>query len=116
MLVDDGVFSSSESFAAFCKGSGWATLVGSYTGGDGIGIDPVMVTLPNSGMVVRFPAILGLNPDWTANEEFHTRLNALVEMNAEDLAAYVRATEVGIQKPDPAWDRVLRECLGILDL
>ena len=39
LLVDDNVFSSAESFAAFCKGSGWATVVGSFTGGDGIGYD-----------------------------------------------------------------------------
>jgi hypothetical protein len=30
-LVDDNIFSSAESFAAFCRGSGWATLVGGYT-------------------------------------------------------------------------------------
>ena len=53
LLVDDYVFSSAESFAAFCKGSGWATLIGSFTGGDGIGFDTGMLALPNSGMLIR---------------------------------------------------------------
>lgn len=69
LLVDDGVFSSAENFAAFCKGSGWATLVGSPTAGDGLGWESAVCRLPNSGLVVRFPMSMGLNPDMTANEE-----------------------------------------------
>lgn len=44
------VYSASESFAVFCQETGFATLVGSPTGGDGIGaLDPVFLQLPNSG-------------------------------------------------------------------
>lgn len=112
LLVDDNVFSSGESFAAFCKGSGWATVVGSYTGGDGIGYDPALLTLPNSGMTVRFSSMMGLNPNWTANEEAHTKPDVLVEMSASDLMAYMNAVDKGLTGPDPSWDIVLRECLA----
>lgn len=72
LLVDKVVYSSSESFAAFCKDSGFATLVGETTGGDGIGIDPLFFYLPNSGLVIRFSSLLALNGDFTINEEVKT--------------------------------------------
>lgn len=72
LLVNSGVYSSSERFASFAKGSGFATLVGGRTGGDGIGIDPLLFSLPNSGLVVRYSSLLCLNPDYTINEEVQT--------------------------------------------
>lgn len=72
LLVNSVVYSSSESFAAFAKGSGFATLVGGRTGGDGMGIDPLLFSLPNSGLVVRYSSLLCLNPDYTINEEVQT--------------------------------------------
>jgi len=114
LLVDDSVFSSAESFAAFCKGSGWATLVGSVTGGDGIGFDPAFLTLPNSGMVIRFSSVMGLNPDWSANEETHTTPHIIAEMTPEDFIKYA-ATGSQPKVPDPRWDPALRECLRLAD-
>jgi len=111
LLVDDRVYSSAENFAAFCKGSGWATLVGEPTGGDGLGFNLIIHRLPNSGLVVKFPMALGLNPDMTANEEMHTMPDILVEPSIEDLmkAAYWRPSG----QPDPATDAVLRRCLEL---
>ncbi|MCL6450573.1 MAG: hypothetical protein K6T75_04670 [Acetobacteraceae bacterium] len=113
LLVDRGVYSSAESFAAFCKATGWATVVGGCTGGDGIGHDPAVVALPNSGMLVRFPLTMGLNADWSVNEEAHTRPDVLVEQSREDLVKYVellrsRGTLPG---PTPEVDTCLRRCL-----
>jgi hypothetical protein len=79
LLVDKAVYSSSESFASFCKDSGFATLVGSTTGGDGIGIDPLFFSLPNSGIVVRFSSLLALNGDGTINEEVQTTPNIEID-------------------------------------
>lgn len=110
LLVDGYVFSSAESFAAFCKGSKWATVVGSYTGGDGIGFDPLIVTLPNSGMIVRFPGDMGLNPDWSANEEFHTSPDIRVEWTPDEILQYA-ATKGQPERPDPASDPLLRACM-----
>lgn len=72
LLVDKHVFSSSEAFASFSKATGFAKLIGERTGGDGIGIDPIILSLPNSGIVVRFPAEMGLNPDGSSNAEKRT--------------------------------------------
>ena len=72
LLVDNGVYSSSEMFASFAKSTGFATLVGRRTGGDGIGQDPLVCVLPNSGYAFRFPMVMGLQSDGTCNNEFKT--------------------------------------------
>lgn len=69
LLIDDRVYSSAEMFAAFSKDSGFATLVGDRTGGDGIGVDPVLFSLPNSGMVIRYSGLFALNGDGTVHAE-----------------------------------------------
>lgn len=84
LLVDDYVYSSSESFAAFCKGSGFAQIVGTTTGGDGIGIDPCVMALPNSGLVVRFSLDMGINSDGTVNEKTHTKSDIFSELTYGD--------------------------------
>ena len=71
-LVDESVYSASESFALFCQQTGFATLVGSATSGDGIGTDPVFLQLPNSGILVQYTPVFGLNPDGSSNEELGT--------------------------------------------
>lgn len=72
LLTGPNVYSSSEAFAVFCKDTGFAKLVGHTTGGDGIGIDPAFVRLPNTGILVRYSMIFGLNKDGGSNEEFGT--------------------------------------------
>lgn len=79
LLVDEAVYSSAESFASFAKDSGFATLVGETTGGDGIGIDPIFFSLPNSGFVIRFSSLLALNGDLTINEEVKTIPHIIVD-------------------------------------
>lgn len=72
LLVDHEVFSSSEALAYFCKATNFATVVGEKTNGDGVGTDPLLLTLPNSGIVIRFTGEMGLNPDGSANDETKT--------------------------------------------
>lgn len=72
MLTDKNVYSASEAFTAFCKQTGFATIVGTPTDGDGIGTDPIVFSLPNTGICLRFSASNGLNPDGTCNEEYGT--------------------------------------------
>ena len=72
LLVDRWVYSAAESFAAFAKASRFATLVGTTTGGDGIGGHPFFFVLPNSKLVIEMSDSMGINPDGTANEETHT--------------------------------------------
>lgn len=54
LLVDSGTYSSADNFADFCKKTGWATLVGRNTGGDGATNSSVFCGLPNTGLVIRF--------------------------------------------------------------
>lgn len=72
LLVGPQVYSASEAFASFAKESGFAKLVGTKTGGDGLGSDPVFYSLPNSGIVIRYSLDYGMLPNGSANEEFHT--------------------------------------------
>lgn len=116
LVVDRFVFSSAEGFAAFCKGSGWATLVGEPTGGGGDGSGPVIAVLPNSKMAVFFPCSMGLNPDFTANAETHTTPDVLVEPDPQDVVrcaeALVRGWSPG-ESPNLEYDTVLRECVSL---
>lgn len=72
LLTDGLVYSSSDSLAADAKASGFATLVGERTGGNGIGYSPVIRCLPNTGICFRYDSGLGLNPDGSANSEVGT--------------------------------------------
>lgn len=72
LLVDDVVYSAAETFAVFAKESGFATLIGKTTGGDGIGNAPVLISLPNSGYIFRMSKELGTTSDGTCNEEYKT--------------------------------------------
>ena len=69
LIVNNKVYSAAESFASFCKDSDFATLVGGTTGKDGIGTNPLVFSLPNSGLIINFNGILGLNGDGTINAE-----------------------------------------------
>jgi C-terminal processing protease CtpA/Prc len=73
LLVNRQVYSSAESFAVFAKSTGFATLIGETTRGDGIGIDPALCSLPNSGYLFRYSQAMGLTSDGTCNEEFKTQ-------------------------------------------
>lgn len=95
VLVDRYVYSSSESFAYFCKATNFAQVAGERTGGDGIGTDPLVLTLPNSGIVLRFTGAMALNPDGSSNEEMKTtpdiRLEDLDSLQSiEEIKAHIQ--------------------------
>ena len=90
VLVDDAVYSAAESFAYFCKKTGWATLVGTATDGDGLGVTPVMIDLPNTGILVRFSAQAGENPDGTCNTERGTMPDYACGRFEAPIAAFAR--------------------------
>ncbi|WP_282037630.1 S41 family peptidase [Saccharicrinis aurantiacus] len=81
VLADHNVYSSSEAFANFCINTGFAKVVGETTGGDGVGSDPFLFTLPHSGIVIRYPGIMGLNADGSSNEEIGTIPSIEIEGN-----------------------------------
>ncbi len=69
VLVSGTVYSAAESFVCFCKATGWATVIGRQTGGDGMGFDPQLYLLPDSGLLYRFTIYTGENPDGTMSIE-----------------------------------------------
>ncbi|MBR4905873.1 MAG: hypothetical protein IKZ44_03385 [Clostridia bacterium] len=93
VLVDDTVYSSSESFACFCKATGWATVVGTQTGGDGLGFDPVVRLLPDSGLLFRFSMAAGENADGTMNIEGTTPDVILETADVAHLLELIRAEQ-----------------------
>ncbi|MGL6174065.1 MAG: S41 family peptidase [Cellulosilyticaceae bacterium] len=90
ILMDETVYSSSESFVKFCKESGFATLVGTPSGGDGGGIDPMVVATPNSGIVFKFSVLYTVNEDGRNNEEFGTAPDIMVLEGETPLQACLR--------------------------
>ncbi|MDQ7795114.1 MAG: S41 family peptidase [bacterium] len=111
LLVDDGVYSNAAAFAAFCTATGWATVVGTPIGGEGVGLDPLYFMLPNSGMVVRIPSVLGLNPDGSANAEYCTMPDVVTRHLPDDAVKLPRKAMQGTDADD---DRVLHQCLDLI--
>ena len=89
LLVDNGVYSSAEMLASFCKETKLATLVGSRTAGDGIGFDPMQVALPNTAFVLRFSNNMGLTESGSINEIDQTMPDIIVQENEEDKTGYL---------------------------
>lgn len=67
VLIDKQGYSATEHFAAFCKLTGWASLVGEATAGDGLAGQPVLLPLENTGLLVYFSTAMGENPDGSLN-------------------------------------------------
>ena len=73
VMIGERVYSSSDLFAKFCKDTGFATLVGETTKGNGAGeIDPIIFSLPNSKLIVRYDMTYSLNSDGTNNQTYGT--------------------------------------------
>lgn len=94
LLVGPMVYSASESFSVFCQATGFATLVGTQTGGDGIGaLDPVMMRLPHSGVLIQYTMMYGLNPDGSSSEEAGTTPDILSPAGEPALITALRAVK-----------------------
>ncbi|WDV46680.1 S41 family peptidase [Clostridiaceae bacterium M8S5] len=97
LLIDSNVFSSSDFFAVFAKSTGFATLIGQKTGGDGIGTDPILCSLPNSGYIFRFPNGMGLTQDGTCNAEEKTSPHIEVDSKKTNDIKYDKAIQTVIR-------------------
>lgn len=114
LLVDRKVFSSSEGFAAFAKSTKFATLIGTTTGGDGIGFDPAVAKLPNSNLIFLFPHSYGLNPDGTANEETHTQPDIYAEETYSDFLKSTEWMKTNNSDSVNPYDTVLNKTMEII--
>ena len=84
ILTDSGVFSAADEFACFAQSTSWATVAGQTTAGGGIGSDPVVIRLPASGILVRYPALAGLNPNGSLHIEDKTIPDTEIKGNKPD--------------------------------
>jgi len=84
LLVSKKVFSSAEGFTQFCKSTQWATIVGERTGGDGVGSDAIPILLPESKIIVSYPALIGLNHDGSLNAEERSSPDINIELDNYD--------------------------------
>jgi C-terminal processing protease CtpA/Prc len=83
VLINEWVVSASDDFAYFCKTSKWATVAGVRTMGDGGNLaEPTLFMLPNSGIVIAHPSVVGLNDDGSFN--FETRTVPDIEIEAKN--------------------------------
>lgn len=67
VLMDERNASASASFIQFCKENQFATLVGKGDNGDNCNGDPFLLSLPHSGLIIRFDLFYGLNSDGSCN-------------------------------------------------
>jgi hypothetical protein len=84
VLTDQRTYSAAETFAAFVKAAGIGVIAGITTGGDGVNIDPCLLALKNSGLVIRFAMSMGINSDGTINEDTHTSPDLYIEQSLKD--------------------------------
>jgi len=81
LLTDNLVYSAAEGFTLFCKQTGFATIYGTTSGGDGIMELPTYFTLPNSKLVICISSALGLDHTGHASEEVRTQPDFYYESN-----------------------------------
>ncbi len=95
LLVSENNYSSAEYAAMFSKESGFATLVGRTTSGDGIGTDPVYLILPNSGLVVQYSPMYGVTADGVGSEACGTVPDIVSPEGESALETCLRQIEQG---------------------
>lgn len=82
ILTDSVVFSAADEFTCFALNTAWATVAGETTGGGGIGSDPALIRLPASGIIIRYPALIGLNSNGSLHTEYKTTPDIEIKGNS----------------------------------
>ena len=92
LLTDFMVYSAAEGFTNFCKQTGFATIYGTPSGGDGFFIWPLYCVLPNSKIAITMTSSMSLDCTGHANEEVRTQPNVYHEgpfMDHDELIDFV---------------------------
>ncbi|MCI8933497.1 MAG: hypothetical protein HFE80_03165 [Clostridiaceae bacterium] len=85
LLIDSGTCSAADSFAYFCKQTGFATVLGQEnTHGSGPGGNFAMDRLPHSNLLFRYRPVLALDMDGAALEEFGVAPDVLLPSRAKN--------------------------------
>ncbi|WP_081668260.1 S41 family peptidase [Butyrivibrio sp. MC2013] len=89
LLVGDITYSSADSFASFCKKTGWATVVGTRTGGCG-SLPPVFVRLDNTGVCFKYTNAVKIEEDGRVNNIYGTMPDIISKKNEKPLDTVLR--------------------------
>ncbi|MCW3992718.1 MAG: S41 family peptidase [Candidatus Bathyarchaeota archaeon] len=92
LLTDFMVYSAAEGFTNFCKQTGFATIYGTPSGGDGFFVWPLYCALPNSKIAITMTSSMSLDRTGHANEEVRTRPDVYHEspfMDHDELIDFV---------------------------
>ena len=64
LLINENIYSQSERFTNFCNLSDWAITAGCEVVRDGTSSsEPILLKLPESGILITYPSTVSLNPD-----------------------------------------------------
>ena len=67
IVIRDNYGSATDEFAYFCKQTGFASLVGEETSGGSMGLYPILLYLPNSGLVFYITSSEGFHLDGSSS-------------------------------------------------
>ena len=98
LLTDNVVYSAAEGFTNFCKQTGFATIYGTPSGGDGFFVWPHYYVMPNSKLVVTVSSSMSLDRTGRANEEARTQPDVYHEsplMDFDELKDFVLGEILG---------------------
>jgi len=95
LLVGPWNFSAAEFALAVAKQTGFATLVGLPTGGGGLGLQPLLLALPNTGIVVRYAAGYGVGEYGRESYEHGTQPHYLNRPGMDALETVLAMIEEG---------------------
>ncbi|MBP5729558.1 MAG: hypothetical protein J6Y48_21030 [Clostridia bacterium] len=90
VLTDELVFSAADGFAEFCRQTNWATVVGRRTKGDGGGVAPYLLRLPETGLLLRFTAAATSNREGELNTFYGTNPDILPKPSESPQDAVLR--------------------------
>lgn len=84
LLTDRTVYSAAEGLANYCKQTGYATIIGTTTGGDGFYVWPLYIVLPHSKLVITMTSSMSLDSLGNTNEETRTTPDITHETSITD--------------------------------
>ena len=112
VLVDDMVYSASEYFISIVKDTKFAKIIGTTTGGDGLGEEPIATLLPNNKIAIQFSSSLSMNSAGIVNEEAHTEPDMYIEQDLNDYLEYLNSGLDNIERSK--YDTVYNKVINIL--
>ena len=96
LLIGPNNFSAAEFALSAAKQTGFATLVGAQSGGGGLGLQPLMLALPNSGVIVRYSASYAVDHMGRENYEHGTAPHYFNRTGMDALQTVLAMIEEGL--------------------